>query len=323
MKKKILISAVVVIMVLSMTMVMFAGCKDKEIDFGPQTIGVASPTNFETESITSDMTAYQMLKVGMNNYYDAPVAVTVYNGSVATTVIGVTINQLVESCKIRVGQGDADGNNVNGAKYFADNRSYSMAANLYEKMIITEDEVLYKNAKNGKTKYDDKKDVWTVKGGDWNSEEEYDDIAALAKAKSNNPTILWMYDLQESFVLSTSTAPSLAGEVYSFTLDFDPIKSTANYIDTMKAQLEVNAGMPVEGLEFTKLQLKVEMWSNGTIKRIQIVESYKMKLVLKALANAKLNSELTLRSDTQFAYEEVEGYKFADHLKQYNENGIR
>ena len=311
MKKKLLISTLVVILILSMSMAMLVGCK-KDVDFGEQTLGTTKPDIETVASLSDGMSAFEMLQVGVENYYGAEVAVSFYNGSVATKVMGMTLTQIVESLKIRIGEGDPDGNNANGAKYFADSRSFSSVAKLYEKMVITPDEVKYRNAASG-IKKDDKTGEWSVKK--WNSVEKYSEVVDLQEAKDNNPTILWMYNLQEDYILTGSentTAPVLNnGGYYSFSIDFDPVKSTANYIDTMKAQLEGNAGMKVGGLEFKTLTLKVELWDNGVIKRIFITESYKMKI-----ANV-INSVITLNSDTQYAYSETDGYRLDDHVKEF------
>ena len=309
MKKKLLISTLVVILILSMSMAMLVGCKH-DVDFGEQKIGTTAP-DIEATPITSDMTAFEMLEIGVENYYNADVAVSSYNGSVVTKVAGLNVTQLVESIKIRVGKGDEGGNNENGASYFADSKS-SGVAKLYEKMVITPDEVKYKNAKSGIGK-DKNTGEWSA--SKWNGETTFGEVEELADAKDNNPTILWMYNLKEEYILKDSentTAPELTKDgYYTFSLDFDPVKSTENYIDTMKAQLEGNAGMKVSGLEFRTLRLKVEIWENGAIKRIYITESYKMVIA------SIINSVITLNSDTQYAYEEIEGYKLAEHVKAF------
>ena len=319
MKKKLLISTLVVILILSMAMAMMVGCK-KTPNFGEQNlVGAEKPTNVETVAeVSSGMSAYEMLQAGIANYFNAEVAVSAYNGNVATKVAGITINQLVESTKIRIGKGDATGNNANGAKYFADNKSYSIAANLYEKMVITPDEIKYKNAKKGKTGHKGSVwgDGWSV--SEWNTVEYFDQVSELANDKNNDPTVLWMYDLQKDFVLEKgTTTPELKDGVWSFTLNFDPIKSTANYIETMRAQLEVNAGMGVENLTFEQLEIKVEMWDNGMIKRIFITESYHMKMVNVPVIKS-LNSSITLNSDTQYAYAETENFKYDDFVADFS-----
>ncbi len=313
MKKKLLISTLIVVLILSMSMAMLVGCK-KTAEFGEQTIGTEKP-DMDTIPVTSDMSAFEMLQVGVENYYNADVAVSTYNGFVDTKLLGIAVVQLVESTKIRVGKGDESGENLNNASYFADNKSFSRFAKLYEKMVIKPGErVLYKNAADG-IKHDDKTGAWSVKK--WNNVEYYQEVLDLAYKKNNNPTVLWMYDLQEDFVLAEGTeAPVLENGVYKFTVKFDPVKSTANYIETMRAQLEVNAGMKVDGLTFEELTLKVELWDNGAIKRIFITESYYMQMKIPVLGYVK--SSITLNSDTQYAYEEVEGLRLQEHFDAFN-----
>ena len=323
MKKKLFISTLAIVLILSMSVAMFAGCGGGKVDFGAQTLGTTKPTNVETSAtLTEDMTAFQMLEVGIENFYDAEYVASFYNGSVKTKVIGMTITQLVESLKIRKGKGDIEGENANGASYFADSRSFSSVAKLYEQMIITPDDIKYINAAKGKTKYDKKTKVWSV--STWNKEEKFDDVTGLAKEKQNNPTILWMYNLQEDYVIpageklpvkkdamSETTAVEKKDGYYTFTISFDPTETTKDYIGTMKQQLQTNAGMGVDGLTFEELKLQVELWDNGMFKRLYITESYFMKMA------GIINSSITLYSDTQFTYEEVDGYRYEDHVATF------
>ena len=322
MKKKLFISTLAIVLILSMSVAMFAGCGNVP-DFGEQTLGITKPTNVETSAtLTEDMTAFQMLAVGIENFYDAEYVASFYNGSVKTKVVGLTVTQLVESLKIRKGKGDADGENANDASFFADSRSYSSVAKLYEQMIITPDEVKYITAADKKTKYDKNEKKWSVTK--WNDVAKFDDVEDLAKEKQNNPTILWMYNLQEDYVIpageklpvkkdamSETTAVEKKDGYYTFTISFDPTETTKDYIGTMKQQLEGNAGMKVEGLTFEELKLQVELWDNGLIKRLFVTESYFMKLA------GIINSSMTLYSDTQFTYEEIDGYRYEDHVATF------
>ncbi|MDE6188701.1 MAG: hypothetical protein K2G37_00245, partial [Clostridia bacterium] len=184
MKKKILLLTVTVVLILSMSMALLAGCGGDPVEFGEQTIGTEAPSNV-AYSVEDGMSAFEMLEVGVKNYYDADVAVMSYKGSVVTTILGgIKVTQNVISNKIRVGKGDEGGNNANKAKYFADNQSYGYTS-LYEKMIIDGNSVTYKNSSS--QKYDEDNGTW--KKVKWNSDEKYDSVAALEKEKNNNPTI--------------------------------------------------------------------------------------------------------------------------------------
>lgn len=324
MKKKLFISTLAIVLILSMSIAMFAGCNGNAPEFGEQTLGTTKPTNVETSAtLTEGMSAFEMLEVGIENFYDADYVASFYNGSVKTKVIGMTITQLVESLKIRKGKGDIEGNNANGASYFADSRSYSSVAKLYEQMIITPDDIRYINATKSGTKYDKKTGTWSIK--EWNAEQTgYVDVLDFADEKQNNPTILWMYNLKEDYVIpagkelpvkknamSETTAVEKKDGYYTFTISFDPTETTKDYIGTMKQQLEVNAGMGVDGLTFEELKLEVELWDNGMFKRLFITESYFMKMA------GIINSSITLYSDTQFTYEEVDGYKYDENVATF------
>lgn len=325
MKKKILLISIVIVMILSITCMIFTGCKFKEDqlkDFTPPTmeIGKEMPTWDNIVPINKDMSAYEMLQVGIENFYNADYAVIEYNGGVNMKVAGMPVNQVVQSTKIRQGKGDASGNNANKALYFADNKSHSSLARLYEKYIIDENRFERKVAagKSSISYAGPKKDgkngrlgKWTV--SKWTEPKYYDSLATLAKENSNNPTILWMYDLQESFIID-QIAPIYDEEskTYRFALKFDPVKSTAEYIKVMQVQLESNAGMSVKQLEFLQLILEFVMWENGTIRSINVNEAYKMKLA------GIIDSQVKLKATQLFSYDENEAeYKIADHIAQY------
>ncbi|MDE6275196.1 MAG: hypothetical protein K2M75_01515 [Clostridia bacterium] len=339
MKKKILISALVVVMIMSMTLVLFTGCKDKTnnelgTDFAIPTtkIGLDWQSNTDTEAVNADMSAFKMLEVGMRNYYNADYAIIDYKGGVNMNVGGfLPVDQEVQSTKIRLGKGDAEGKNANNAKYFADNKSYSNMANLYEKIIIDGQSVQYRNANKVKYQKADKrhpKDSWTV--GSWNGiDTDFTSVAnenedkSLLKKKSNNPTILWMYDLKEENILK-EIAPKYdaATKTYRFGFEFKPSESTVEYVKTMKAQLEDNAGMGVDGLVFQKLILKVVLWENGTIRSISVVETYKMTMVVSVKPKIELKGNIvTLTANQYFSYNpNEEGFGIDAHIATFTDN---
>lgn len=325
MKKKILLTSIVIVMILTTVCMALAGCgfkEDKVKDFTPpeMAIGATMPTWDNMASINKDMSAFQMLQVGMENFYNADYATIEYNGGVKVTVLGIPINQVVQSTKIRQGKGDANGNNANGATYFADNKSHSIAAKLYEKFIISPNKYERKTGKSidysspGRKGKNGRLGKWTV--GSWNEPDTYSNLQDLVDKNHNNPTILWMYDLQNDFI-TDKIDPIYDSETktYRFVLKFDPKKSTEDYIEVMKAQLEGNAGMGVEGLTFLQLILEVVMWENGTIRSINVNEAYKMKMVTPV---GKIDSNVNLKATQLFSYDANEAeYKIQDHIDAY------
>ena len=280
-----------------------------------------------------------MLEVGMANFYNANYAINEYKGGVNMTLAGtIKVDQEVQSSKIRNGKGDADGNNANGATYFADNKSYSMFAKIYEKFVIKPDSWTRKAAdkgdieftkpgkkvtkiNNGDTsiKRNDKAGrlgYWYVDGNKFGTENNYENLADLVTANSNKPTILWMYELSADKIQKKIDPIYVAEEkCYKFAFDFKPTESTEKYRQVMLVQLESNAGMPIEGLGFNQLVLEVVMWENGMLRSINVVENYQMKMVL---AGVKINSAVVLTATQLFSYNPNEaGYALQDHIDKF------
>lgn len=305
--KKVLISIVVIVMMVTVALCAFAGCTPDlppltvdDFEIIEMNIGKEMPTVEGATPLDSSMSSYEMLQTAVANYYNAEYAISQLLGSVVTSIGPIKVTQMVDAAKIRSGKGDANGNNANGAKYFADSISYSQFASLYEKIVIKPDTIKYRNAD---TKYIRRQDTVEVKS--WNGiDTNFEDVADFTAKKSNNPTVLWMYDLQEDFIQEKSDPKyDEATKTYRFAIIFDPVKSTTEYVKTMQQQLEVNAGMKVEGLEFLQLRLRVVLWENGMIRNMYITESYKMKLA------GVIDSVITLNSDVQYSFDPNEaGY---------------
>ena len=195
-------------MILTITCMALAGCGFKEAkvkDFTPpeMAIGATMPNWDGIVPINAEMSAFQMLQVGMENFYNAEYAAIEYNGGVNMTLAGtIKVNQVVQSTKIREGKGDASGNNANGARYFADNKSHSQFAKIYEKFIIEDGRYERKAAKKDDISYakpdskgrNGRLGKWTIKK--FSEPDTYKSVQELADTNHNNPTILWMYDLQ-------------------------------------------------------------------------------------------------------------------------------
>lgn len=314
--KKVLISIVIVALMLTVALSAFAGCTPEleeltvdDFEIIDMNIGKDMPAAEGATALKSDMTAFEMLETAVTNYYNAEYAISQLLGSVVTSIGPIKVTQMVDAAKIRSGKGDASGNNANGAKYFADSISYSQFASLYEKIVITPDTPDPIKYRNADTKYARRQDTVEVK--EWNGiDTNFDDVADFTAKKSNNPTVLWMYDLQNDYVKEASD-PIYDAETktYRFAIIFDPVKSTTEYVKTMKQQLEVNAGMKVEGLEFLQLRLRVVLWENGMIRNMYITESYKMKLM------GLIDSAITLNSDVQYSFNPKEaGYDIAENI---------
>lgn len=317
--KKFLLVVIAIAMIVTMLAATLSGCNNKIQEVGIEdfnvidmNIGKTMPETKNAVALREDMSAYEMFATALDNYYNADFVISQQYGTALTTVGAIKKSQVVDVVKIRDGKGDKSGNNINGATYFADSISYSSVTSLYEKMIIRPDQIAYRNAD---TKYQKKDNTITVNA--WNDiETNFSDVLSFAEAKHNNPTLLWMYDTDEDYLIEYSEPKyDAATGTYRFALIFDPIESTKDYIDTMKVQLSENAGMTVKGLEFLQLRLRVVLWENGMIRNIHITESYNMKLAKGILS---IDGNVTLKNEVQFSYDRNEGgYDLAGNINSF------
>ncbi|MDE5655076.1 MAG: hypothetical protein K2I46_05655, partial [Clostridia bacterium] len=332
-------------------LMLFAGCKTKlyeltknfaipKAEIGADTLSLTDDAvEGGIKKIDSSMSAFEMLQVGMENFYNAKYAINEYNGGVNMTLAKtIKVDQAVQSTKIRSGLGDADGNNENKATYFADNKSYSTFAKIYEKFVITPDSWNRKAADKGDIKFTkpgkkitevNKGDTsvskndkagrlgyWFVKDNKFGTKNQYKSLEELVNINSNNPTILWMYELSADKIQRKIDPIYVESEkCWKFAFEFKPMESTEKYREVMLTQLQNNAGMPIENLGFNQLVLEVVMWENGMIRAINVVENYQMKMVLSGI---RINSAVVLTATQLFSYNPNEaGYAIADHLAKF------
>lgn len=334
MKKKIFVSSILVILILSVCLAMFAGCnsgyvivKATDFDIPDTKFGESKLEN--STPVTADMSAYDMLNVAMENFYNAEYAVVNYQGGVRMKILGtIKVDQEVQSLKIRDGKGDITGKNVNKATYFADNKSYSNMANLYEKMVFGSDgSIQWRNASG--TKWEkanpkkNKPEKWTVEK--WNAiDSDFTSIANEGEEKSflaknnNNPTIIWMYDLSKENILETFEPKyDETTKTYRFSLKFKPVESTVEYVKTMKSQLENNGGIKVGDLQFKQLVINVVLWEDGTFRTLYVDETYSMTMTPVKGINLK-NTIVRLTATQSFSYDpNEEGYDIQTYIDNF------
>lgn len=309
--RKFLLAFIAIAMVLAVMITTLGGCSNKvekltveDFDIIDMNIGKNMPTWTEPNPVNEDMSTYEMFSTAIANYYDTDFVISQQYGTALTRVSAVKTSQVVDVARIRVGKGDSQGLNSNNALYYADSISYSSAASLYEKTIIKDDTIYYRNAN---TKYNRRNDTIDIKS--WNGiSTDFKNIEDYVSKKANNPTMIWMYDTSEENVVEYSDPIyDEDTKTYRFSLIFNPDKATTEYVKTMKQQLEANANMKVEKIEFLQLRIRVVLWENGMLRNMFITEAYNMKL------GGLINSTVTLNTEVQFSYDSSEeGYSIAN-----------
>lgn len=305
--RKVLLAAIAIAIVITVILTAFAGCSRKlekltveDFEVIDMNIGKEMPVWTNAQPVNADMTAYEMFSTAIENYYNTDFVISQQYGTALTNAGLISTSQIIDVAKIRVGKGDSMGHNGTNATYYADSISYSSITSLYEKTIIKDGEIFYRNAD---TKYNRRGDTIDIKS--WsNITSDFKDIDDYVNKKSNNPTMIWMYDTSKDNVQEISSPIyDAATDTYRFAVIFDPVKSTTEYVKTMKQQLSVNAGMKVDKIDFLQLRIRVVLWSNGMLRNVYITESYAMKL------GNVINSTVTLNTEVQFSYDSDEsGY---------------
>lgn len=318
--RKFLLVSIAIIMICMMSLTVFVGCKQNiekvtvdDFDIIEMNIGKTMPSASVAQPIDSGMSAYEMFSKAVANYYNADFVISQQYGTALSNTGLVTTSQVVDVAKIRVGKGDASGDNSNGATYYADSVSYSSMTSIYEKTIIKGDDIFYRNADAKYVRRDN-----TIQIKSWHDvETNFKDVPDYVDKKANNPTLIWMYDTSEENVVEASQ-PLYDEETdtYRFAIIFDPVDSTVEYVKTMRQQLEANAGLKVDKIDFLQLRIRFVLWSNGMIRNMYITESYGMKIA------GVLNSTVTLNAEVQFSYDPNEsGYGISAFEEAFYDSG--
>lgn len=310
MKKYVSILAIIIIAVIMGTM--FMGCDDKfdEVTITPftpeeMTMGTAKPTAAPVTAITENSTATEMFYAAIDNFYGADYVSTYLKGNVETSIKGIKVNQLVVGNKVRQGKA-----NTAGSKYFVDNRSYSLFAQVYEETYVDATGKAYIRSATG-VKYNDGKDStgkglegWTKK---FKAAESFATVNALVADKVNDPTKIWMYDTNvEGAIDQITKVEKVEGkDQYKFSIIFNLDKVTQNYKAVMEYML--NQSVKSEGLTFLALKFDVVVWDNGYIADLYITEQYQVKIA------GIIDSAIELKSRQQYSYNPAEaGYTMAE-----------
>lgn len=334
MKKFAMIATVVVIA--AVTVFAFAGCNPAETNFGVD-YAQSQPNVTPTAQLDSSMSAIEMLRVGMKNYYGADFATAITGGTLVTTVLNMPLTQFVKSITVRDGASDKDGDDVfeGDNNLFYRNLSGTIGGGLgrlisikiWEETDYTKSgssEKLYfrnVNADNVDVKTTDNDDgvitdAWFefAEGKSFEAVQTYNDLTTYVNDKASDPTQIWMYDLKENTILADKTvAPVLNDDgLWEFTISGNVDKTSENYSvaeyeEQMMYMLNSQGQEPTD-FYFTDITLKVTMWPNGFFQKVEVSESYVMVLA------GIINSEVTLNSTKGFFFEETDDYNAAGFI---------
>ena len=224
--------------------------------------GERRPSIAPTVQITSDMSAIEMLEVGIANYYGANYVTSDSEGSFSTTVMGLNFYQFVKSLTVR--QGNLSGD----YRQFSNNISGSVG-NSPIKIMIWEETAIEKNGGSmlinfRKANHDDlianktsdnDYELAFEEGKGFNAIESYSDIDDYQLTASIvDPTKIWMYDINEKTYDKEKTVEPKKNDdgTYTFKIVADPKASTVEYTKQIMYMLNSTVAN-AEDFEFRKI----------------------------------------------------------------------
>ena len=291
------------------------------------TVSEVYPENITpTVEINGDMSATEMLAAAIENYYGADFAIARTTGSLTTEVLGLSLTQFVKSVTIRDGASDADNKlfyqNLSGTaggslpieiKIYeeTDYVKSGDSVNMYFRSANT-DSLKLESRKNAQGEIDDAWFEWKGGEADFTDVLTYTDLDTYVNDRASDPTKIWMYDINENTVIPDKTVePKLVTEelangttieYYTFSVSGNVNKedtehySVAKYEEQMMYMLQSQGQNPSE-FYFTEIRLDVQVWPNGHLRKVDVTESYFMKLM------GFVNSVVTLESTKAFFFD--------------------
>lgn len=305
------ITAIIAIMLVAVLGVSFIACDGGDVDLNaPEGFGEQMPTQEAKVKITSDMTATQMIMAAAENYYNADFVASTGAGKIDTEVLSMKFTQFVNSDKIRKGS-------VTGGKYtqFSNNLSGSIGVadlvKIWEETYIIKDangeDIRYRSVDKNDLSVDKKNTTVNIKDGKtFKATEKFDNFADYQDAKAANPSLIWMYEINEDTVIADKCTKPVYDETtktWSFKVVANPDTSTTEYQKQMMFMLKEQSGFDPSEFAFQTIELNVVMWENGYIKSLDLTESYFMKIDLKIF---ELKTTITLNSHTVYTYFDTE-----------------
>lgn len=291
------------------------------------TVSEVYPENITpTVAINGDMSATEMLAAAIENYYGADFAIARTTGSLTTKVMNgaITLTQFVKSVTIRDGASDADNKlfyqNLSGTaggslpieiKIYeeTDYVKSGDSVNMYFRSANTKSLEL-KSKKNAQGQIDDAWFEWKGGEADFTDVLTYTDLDTYVNDRASDPTRIWMYDINENTIIPDKTVepqlvtdpdnPSL--KYYTFSVSGNVNKedtehySVAEYEEQMLYMLASQNQNPSE-FYFTEITLDVQVWPNGHLRKVDVTESYYMKLM------SVVESDVTLKSTKAFFFD--------------------
>ena len=284
---------------------------------------MGAPEADAAKGISSDMSAEEMMEVGFYNYYAAPYVVSENYSTNTTTPPGTEIafnQQYIDGYKIRKGVYSENDPLASQAYHLVISAGAVSGSRRIEEAVVNGGNINYRTVSGNALSFND--DIGMVRVAEGARFEYTDygtDLERYNTEVCNDPTKVFTYNIYDTAAdalvdgcVQSATEPVYDEErgVYAFSVVFANDVVTQDYLRRLELNLAKQGGGNVK---YQSLEMDFEMWADGHIKSISILERYNFSMVL-SLDNI-------YDADVYFAYDEEEsGYIMADYVNAFTTN---
>lgn len=284
---------------------------------------MGAPEADAAKGVSSDMSAEEMMEVGFYNYYAAPYVVSENYSTNTTTPPGTEIafnQQYIDGYKIRKGVYSENDPLASQAYHLVISAGAVSGSRRIEEAVVNGGNINYRTVSGNALSFND--DIGMVRVAEGARFEYTDygtDLERYNTEVCNDPTKVFTYNIYDTAAnalvdgcVQSATEPVYDEErgVYAFSVVFANDVVTQDYLRLLELNLAKQGGGNVS---YESLEMDFEMWADGHIKSISILERYNFSMVL-SLDNI-------YDADVYFAYDEEEsGYIMADYVNAFTTN---
>ena len=284
---------------------------------------MGAPEADAAKGISPDMSAEEMMEVGFYNYYAAPYVVSENYSTNTTTPPGTEIafnQQYIDGYKIRKGVYSENDPLASQAYHLVISAGAVSGSRRIEEAVVNGGNINYRTVSGNALSFND--DIGMVRiaeGARFEYTDYGTDLERYNTEVCNDPTKVFTYNIYDTAAnalvdgcVQSATEPVYDEErgVYAFSVVFANDVVTQDYLRLLELNLAKQGGGNVK---YQSLEMDFEMWADGHIKSISILERYNFSMVL-SLDNI-------YDADVYFAYDEEEsGYIMADYVNAFTTN---
>ncbi len=284
---------------------------------------MGAPEADAAKGISPDMSAEEMMEVGFYNYYAAPYVVSENYSTNTTTPPGTEIafnQQYIDGYKIRKGEYSESDPLASQAYHLVISAGAVSGSRRIEEAVVNGGNINYRTVSGNALSFND--DIGMVRvaeGAQFEYTDYGTDLERYNTEVCNDPTKVFTYNIYDTAAnalvdgcVQSATEPVYDEErgVYAFSVVFANDVVTQDYLRLLELNLAKQGGGNVS---YESLEMDFEMWADGHIKSISILERYNFSMVL-SLDNI-------YDADVYFAYDEEEsGYIMADYVNAFTTN---